>query len=200
MNRILKNKEIIITQNFSNNHPAIDVVGDEYTLDHVITHSSGTVVMVQTGKKNNKGSTGNESYGNFIKIEHENGFYTLYAHLKYVDVKLGEYVEKGQVIGYMGDSGNAYGKHLHFEVWKNNTRLNPIPYLNKDLENKINYYPKYNGKSNSIVDALKSLNINSSFNNRTKIAQNNNISNYKGTSTQNTKLLNLLKQGKLKKS
>jgi len=156
MNRILKNKEIIITQNFSNNHPAIDVVGDEYTLDHVITHSSGTVVMVQTGKKNNKGSTGNESYGNFIKIEHENGFYTLYAHLKYVDVKLGEYVEKGQVIGYMGDSGNAYGKHLHFEVWKNNTRLNPIPYLNKDLENKINYYPKYNGKSNSIVDALKS--------------------------------------------
>lgn len=200
MNRILKNKEIIITQNFSNNHPAIDVVGDEYTLDHVIAHSSGTVVMVQTGKKNNKGSAGNESYGNFIKIKHENGFYTLYAHLKYVDVKLGEYVKKGQIIGYMGDTGNAYGKHLHFEVWKNNTRLNPIAYLNKDFENNISYYPKYNGKSNSIVDALKSLNINSSFNNRINIAKNNNISNYKGTSTQNTKLLNLLKQGKLKKS
>ncbi len=60
-------------------------------------------------------------------------------------------------------------------------------------------YPKTNYKGTSIVTALNQLNINSSFTNREKIASQNGISNYQGTSGQNTKLLNLLKQGKLKK-
>lgn len=59
------------------------------------------------------------------------------------------------------------------------------------------YYAKYTGKSNSIVDALNSLKINSSFANRTKIAKANGIKTYTGTATQNTNLLNLLKKGKL---
>lgn len=61
------------------------------------------------------------------------------------------------------------------------------------------YYPKYNGSSSSLVDALKSLGINSSFGNRRSIAKSNGISIYLGTSNQNTTLLNLLKQGILKK-
>lgn len=61
------------------------------------------------------------------------------------------------------------------------------------------YYPKYSGKTNSIVDALKSLKIDSSFKNRKKIAAANNIKLYIGTGSQNTKMLNLLKQGKLVK-
>lgn len=65
--------------------------------------------------------------------------------------------------------------------------------------NVISYYPKYNGNSSSIVDALKSLNINSTFANRKQIAIKNGISNYTGTASQNITLLNLLKQGKLKK-
>ena len=60
-----------------------------------------------------------------------------------------------------------------------------------------NYYAKYNGSSNSIVDALKSLGIDSSFNNRKKIANKNGITSYTGTASQNAKLLLLLKQGKL---
>lgn len=63
----------------------------------------------------------------------------------------------------------------------------------------VNNYPKYLGNSPSIVDALKEVNVNSSFSNRSNIAKNNGITNYKGTKEQNTKLLNLLKQGKLKK-
>lgn len=59
------------------------------------------------------------------------------------------------------------------------------------------YYTKYTGNSVSIVDALKSIGVDSSFNNRTSIASKNGIQNYVGTATQNKTLLNLLKQGKL---
>lgn len=65
--------------------------------------------------------------------------------------------------------------------------------------NTSDYYPKYNGTSNSISDALKSLGIDNSKANRTIIANKNNIPNYKGTSAQNIQLLTLLKQGKLLK-
>lgn len=62
---------------------------------------------------------------------------------------------------------------------------------------KVNYYPRYSGTSGSIVTALKSLGITSTFAHRTKIAKANNINLYVGTAAQNTKMLNLLKQGKL---
>ena len=61
------------------------------------------------------------------------------------------------------------------------------------------YYPKFTGVTNSIVNALQTLKIDSNFNYRKKIAAANGISNYTGTAAQNTKLLNLLKQGKLMK-
>ena len=61
------------------------------------------------------------------------------------------------------------------------------------------YYKRYTGSTTSIVDALKAISVDSSKSNRTKIAKANGISNYTGTATQNTQLLNLLKQGKLKK-
>ena len=62
------------------------------------------------------------------------------------------------------------------------------------------YYPKYAGKTRSIVDALQTLKIDSGFSSRKKIAKANGISDYSGTASQNTKLLTLLKQGKLKKA
>ncbi len=68
------------------------------------------------------------------------------------------------------------------------------------VKTKTVYYPKYRGKSSSIVDALKTLGINSSKSNRKKIAALNGIKNYSGSAAQNTKLLNLLKKGKLIKS
>lgn len=135
MSRILKNKNILITQSYKASHGGIDMVGEGHTLDYIIAHSDGTVKQVQTGKVNAKGSKGLESYGNFVKIEHENGFSTLYAHLEYVDGSIydGKYVNKGEVLGYMGESGNAYGRHLHFEVRKNNVRIDPTPYIDKDF-------------------------------------------------------------------
>ena len=117
MSRVLLDAENQITNGYRKNvHEAVDVVKKWYQADTIIAHSDGTVVLAVTGKKNNPGSTGNESYGNFVKIKHDDGYYTLYAHLKDVYVSKGQRVLRGEKIGYMGNTGNAYGVHLHFEV------------------------------------------------------------------------------------
>ncbi len=133
--RVLKGGYCEITQYYggSNNHLGIDIVGKNYTIDTVLAHTEGTVIYTQTGQSNNQGSTGNASYGNFVKINHGSGWFTLYAHLDRVNVKVGDKVTKGQVIGYMGNTGNSYGAHLHFEVYKNNARTDPLNYLDVDL-------------------------------------------------------------------
>ena len=113
----------------------MDLVGQGRTLDEIVAHSDGTVNWVQSGLGNIKGSSGNISYGNCVKIAHGDGYETLYAHMSRVNVSNGQHVSKGQVIGYMGNSGNAYGAHLHFEVRKNGSRINPIPYLDSNLPN-----------------------------------------------------------------
>ena len=136
--RVLEKGQCEITQEYGNNHNAVDIVGANYTLDYVVAHSDGKVVFYQDGYGNMKGSTGNNSYGNCVKIDHGNGYCTLYGHmLKGLLVKNGDYVKKGQRLGYMSDSGNAYGGHLHFEVWKNGGRINPIIYLDSDLPKNI---------------------------------------------------------------
>lgn len=142
--RVLEKGKCEITQGYSTNHNAVDIVGAGYTLDYVIAHSDGKVVFCQDGLGNMKGSTGNASYGNCVKIDHDNEYCTLYAHmLKGLLVKNGDYVKKGQRLGYMSDSGNAYGGHLHFEVWKNGARINPISYLDSDLPKNIRPTLKY---------------------------------------------------------
>ena len=138
MSRILKTGENQITNGYGNGHTGIDIVKNHNSLDTIVAHTDGTVVMVQTGKSNNKGSTGNESYGNFVKIKHANGYYTLYAHMKEVYVKNGDIVKKGQDIGYMGDTGNAYGAHVHFEVRNESDKtIDPTSYINADLPAKV---------------------------------------------------------------
>lgn len=140
MSRLLKTGDIQITQGYSKSHLAVDLVKYKSQTDSILAHSDGKVVWVQTGHKNNKGSTGNASYGNCIKIDHVNGYSTLYAHLKEVYVVEGQTVTKGQAIGLMGNTGNSYRAHLHFEVRHSNVRIDPTPYLDKDLpieKNKI---------------------------------------------------------------
>ena len=212
--RILECKNCTITQGYNaKSHIANDMVArinGKNTTDYITAHSDGKVIARQTGRKNAKGSTGMASYGNYVQIQHSNGYTTFYAHLSSVSVKVGQTVKKGQRIGYMGDSGNAYGAHLHFEVRKNSTYascINPSSYVNADLpgiktntsSSSASYYKKCASNHTSIVNALNSIGVNSSFSNRSKIAKANGIKVYVGTASQNIKLLNLLKQGKLKK-
>ena len=93
--RILKNKKYQITQSYSNSHKAIDIVGDGNRLDDIVAHSDGIIVSIQDGISNIKGSVGLIAYGNYVKISHDNGYYTLYAHLKNnIPVKLNQNIKQ----------------------------------------------------------------------------------------------------------
>ena len=139
MGRLFKNYDNKVTQVYkAGTHNGIDLVGkgnnNASCLDYIVAHSDGTVVetvknYTTTDKKGN-------SYGNYVKIQHSNGYYTLYAHMKYgsVTVSKGDKVSKGQVIGYMGNTGHSFGAHLHFEVRnESNTKIDPTPYINANL-------------------------------------------------------------------
>lgn len=69
------------------------------------------------------------TYGNRIIITHNNGYETLYAHLSSIDVKVGQVVPQGAKIGVMGSTGRSTGLHLHFEVLKNGSNINPLSVL-----------------------------------------------------------------------
>jgi murein DD-endopeptidase MepM/ murein hydrolase activator NlpD len=70
-----------------------------------------------------------KTYGDYIIVEHKNGYSTVYAHLNKYLVKLGDVVKKGQVIGLTGTTGRSTGPHLHYEVRINGTPVNPAGYL-----------------------------------------------------------------------
>lgn len=109
-----------------------------------------------------------------------------------------QYTSKGRFpkVISTGNSGNFDLNVLYKEPEKKKVEEN----TKKPVKKKIVYYPRYKGKSSSIVDALKSLSINPSKSNRKRIATLNGVKNYTGSAMQNTRLLNLLKKGKLIKS
>ena len=141
MSRVLKNGENQITSPYgprgSGFHSGIDIVKYKSQLDYIVAHSDGTVITAVDGLDNMPGSN---SAGNQVKIDHGDGWYTWYVHMKKgsVTVKKGDRVKRGQVIGYMGNSGDSSGAHLHFgvEYPKVNTRIDPTPYINADLGGK----------------------------------------------------------------
>lgn len=135
MSRLIKDKDYKITQNYGKNHVGVDIVGTTGGVSYIKAHSDGVVYNVADGKNNDKNSSGVNSYGNYIQLKHSDGYYTLYAHLKKgLKLKKGDVVKEGSVIGTMGNSGNSYGTHLHFEVRNpNNYVIDPTKYLNEDL-------------------------------------------------------------------
>jgi len=67
--------------------------------------------------------------GNIVKIDHGYGVSTSYAHLSKTAVREGVMVKRGDVIGYVGDTGRSTGAHLHYSVYVNNVPVNPRKYL-----------------------------------------------------------------------
>jgi murein DD-endopeptidase MepM/ murein hydrolase activator NlpD len=80
------------------------------------------------------GASMGAGYGREIVLDHGHGFLTLYGHLSAIAVFAGQHVIRGQVIGYVGQSGRATGPHLHYEVRINNVPVNPHKYLRSTYE------------------------------------------------------------------
>lgn len=98
-------------------HSGIDIAGTGY-YSPIYATNNGTIDTKAT----------RYDYGNYIIINHNNGYYTLYGHMSsFANVKVGDVVARGQVIGYVGATGYATGPHVHYEVWKDCRfcRLNP---------------------------------------------------------------------------
>jgi murein DD-endopeptidase MepM/ murein hydrolase activator NlpD len=67
--------------------------------------------------------------GNLIALEHGRGYSTFFAHNRQILVKLGQKVKRGEIIGYVGSTGNSTGPHVHYEIWKDGQTVNPSTYI-----------------------------------------------------------------------
>lgn len=95
-------------------HRGTDIPAPEGT--PILAAHSGTVLV----------SGWNDSYGNQVLLDNGAGLSTRYAHMTQTAVTAGEAVTAGQVIGYVGSTGDSTGNHLHFEVMQNGVRMNPL--------------------------------------------------------------------------
>lgn len=178
--------QAMLTQGFINDGNGIDIVTNAVQMNglkFIYAAESGTVDQLQYWDGRTK--TGMQSYGNMVRINH--GVYdggvlqTRYAHMSKVLVKEGQNVYRGQLIGYMGSTGNATGQHLHFEVLWKGKRYNPLNWLDNNFVNKyvsvvngiyksverdsavnlyyINAGPLSSGDFKEVTNLLKELNI-----------------------------------------
>lgn len=99
-------------------HMALDIANS--SAPGIGAAGSGTVATVEKLRF---------GYGQYVIIGHGDGLSTLYAHMSDIYVKSGDSVARGQLIGRMGSTGKSTGTHLHFEVRKNGTIVNPLPFL-----------------------------------------------------------------------
>jgi murein DD-endopeptidase MepM/ murein hydrolase activator NlpD len=94
------------------------------TGSNIYASGNGKVVLIEKKKW---------GYGNSIVIDHGYGYKTRYAHMSAFNVKLGDEVKRGQIIGFVGSTGKSTAPHLHYEVEKNGKKVNPIHYFHSDL-------------------------------------------------------------------
>jgi murein DD-endopeptidase MepM/ murein hydrolase activator NlpD len=98
-------------------HSGVDIASARGT--HIMAADNGLVTQ--------SGWSG--GYGNMITIDHGNGYKTRYAHNSSNLVSVGQRVQRGQLIAYMGSTGNSTGPHVHFEVWRNGSHVNPMQFF-----------------------------------------------------------------------
>lgn len=125
-------------------HPGIDFAAPRGTA--VIATAPGLVVDVNL-------STLQAGYGNYIDIDHGNGFKTRYAHLDQIKVKSGQKVARGMTIGTVGSSGGSIAPHLHYEILKNGKNIDPMIYMVGGVSSEqYNYFLSLSKKQNQSLD------------------------------------------------
>mgnify|MGYP002516223425 FL=1 len=142
-----------LTRGFINDGNGLDIVTDTVQtsgLKPIYAAESGYVDQLQYW--DGKTVTGMQSYGNMVRLNHgqfDGGLLqSRYAHMSRILVKQKQNVYRGQIIGYMGQTGNATGIHLHFEVIWRGKRYNPLNWLDDDFVNK--YASVANGAYKSV--------------------------------------------------
>lgn len=135
MSRLLVNYDNYITFEYGEQilqgnpifHDGIDIVGETYQgwhdFDEIKAHTAGTVIEADY----------DDGRGNHICIQTSNDTYMTYNHLNTMYVGVGQWVEQGQVIGYMGATGGCTGGHLHWGINYNGEWIDPTPYLENDF-------------------------------------------------------------------
>jgi len=78
------------------------------------------------------GNLGN-GYGNHVVVNHGYGYETLFGHMFKVNVRVGQYVKRGEILGYVGSTGKSTGPHVHYEVHKNGRPIDPVYFFYNDL-------------------------------------------------------------------
>ena len=138
-------------------HPLQNKVGIEGGIDYIAPKNTpvyatadGVVSLIQ--------QSGKTGFGNVIKITHSFGFSSMYAHLSTISVKKGDFIQKGQIIGYSGNSGRSNGDRLYYEVSFLNDSLNPAHYADWSVDNfDVVFQEKSNIDWYSLVWAIEDI-------------------------------------------
>ena len=97
------------------------------------TAPTGTDIYATGNGRVEKIKWSRRGYGNHVIIDHGYGYKTLYAHMVKINVRKGQKIKRGQVIGFVGNTGTSVGPHIHYEVIKDGKRVNPINFYFNDL-------------------------------------------------------------------
>ncbi|WP_139491055.1 M23 family metallopeptidase [Brevibacillus dissolubilis] len=115
-----------ITSNFGMRwgkmHKGVDLWNENKSRTPILAAKSGQVIEAGANRA---------GYGYMVVIDHGGGLQTFYAHMRKIIVHVGDEVDSGDILGYMGKSGDSTGYHLHFEVRQDDVPLNPLRYLRK---------------------------------------------------------------------
>ncbi|MGB5316203.1 MAG: M23 family metallopeptidase [Robiginitalea sp.] len=108
------------------------------------TAPRGTPIYASGDGKISRADNRASGYGKHIRLEHGYGYMTIYAHLSRYNVKVGQQVKRGDLIGFVGSTGRSEAPHLHYEVWKDAERINPINFYYgslsaEEFENMLKY-------------------------------------------------------------
>ncbi len=119
-------KGVVVSRFGRQRHPVLNTITENLGIE--IQAPRGTpVYSVEAGRV--QAITWQRGSGNIVIISHEDGYYTVYAHLEEIAVEENQEVRRGQTIGTVGESGTTNGPLLHFQIWKNTTNLDPEEWL-----------------------------------------------------------------------
>ncbi len=113
------------------------------------TAPKGTPIYASGDGKVSRADNNSSGYGKHIRIDHGYGYVSLYAHMSKYNVKKGQKVKRGDLIGFVGNTGRSEAPHLHYEVWKDKDRINPINFYYgslsaKEFDNMLKYATQEN--------------------------------------------------------